>query len=100
MSKAETAKVLRAMANQLEIDAHNERPMPAVWEIGQRVRFIRSQEWAFNKGDESNIVKLRDEDKGKTAREYQVFWTSPDSSQGIFWTTPDDVELVIDKEGE
>jgi len=87
------AKELRLQADVLEQEAA--RPLPENWEIGMRVRFIRSSEWAFSKGDEAVVTKLREECSDRKGYEYQVFFTSPDNGEASWWTTPDDVELVI-----
>ena len=70
---------------------------PAVWEIGHRVRYTRSNEWGPNIGDAGTIVEVRTKDLGKPADEYQVFWVTPDydkDGKSKYWTTPDDVEWL------
>lgn len=96
MDKIQLALQLREEANRLEKEAHNERPLPKKWKVGQRVRFLESKEWAWYKGSEAIIVELSPECKHKSAEEYQVFWTSPCGGGATWWTTPDDVELLED----
>ncbi len=79
-------------------EAFNSRPLPKQWKVGQKVRYLRSSEWAWNEGEIAYVVQLRDEYKGKKASEYQVFYTGSDKGGkgGTYWTTPTDVELVED----
>lgn len=90
--KLDRAAQLEAEARQLRKQAYDERPLPAHWEVGQKVRTLADKEWAWNAGDVMTIVELRD--RGKPASEYQVFWTAHASGKGRYWTTPDEVELV------
>lgn len=79
-------------------DTPAERCMPDFWRVGQKIRYVNTNEWAWEKGDIAYVVKLRDEYRGRPAKEYQVFYTGdndPDQP-GIYWTTPDDVELIED----
>lgn len=94
MDKLQRAKELREEADRLETEAHNERLLPKKWKVGQRVRFLKYREWAWNKGTEATIIELSPDCKHKSASEYQVFWTEPDGGGATWWTTPDDVELV------
>ena len=96
MNRLERAKELREEADRLE--AEEVRLMPDKWEIGMRVRFLRSAEWAWSKGTEATVIKLDESCKGRRGDEYQVFWTEPDGGGATWWTTPDDVELVMNSE--
>lgn len=89
------AKQHRAEAERLEELAFDTRPLPNYWKVGQLVRMLHDQEWAWSKGDIMKITKLGD--PGTPAKDYQVFWTSPLEGGGSFWTTPDDVELYEGK---
>ena len=93
-NKERMERVLKLRAKADGLESQITRKLPDKWEVGQRVRFIRDMEWACDKGSEATINEIRYEDKGKSACEYQVFWTSPDDREATWWTTPDDVELV------
>lgn len=84
----------RTEAAKLEAQFFMTRPLPEKWQKGQRVRFLKTSEWAWAKGSEATIVEVRKEYKTYKATQYQVFYTSPDSGDAIWWTTPNDVELV------
>ena len=92
------ARKLSAQAALLEADAAKLRQqardlsIPERWEVGQKVRYLRDRYWAWSAGAEAVIIEMLDH--GKTAREYQVFYTRPINGKGTFWTTPDDVELA------
>ena len=92
-SKLARAAELEAQARSLREAAYNERPLPDFWRVGQKARFIRDQDFGFQKGTIATIIEVKD--AGKPASEYQVFLTSNDSGRTRFWTTPDEVELVI-----
>lgn len=79
-------------------DLFDNRPLPSVWKVGQKVRYLQNSEWAWIKGGTAYVKELRPEYEGKPAKEYQVFYTGPKGKGGIFWTTPEDVELVEDVE--
>lgn len=86
---------LRAEADRLEREAFENRPLPDKWRVGQKVRYLESKDWAWNKGDWGVVVGLReDEYKDRPAKEYQVFYTAIKGEYGYFWTTPMDVELI------
>jgi hypothetical protein len=91
-SIAKMADDLRKLAEELDVIAA--RPLPKKWEIGMRVRYLKTNEWAWRKGDIAYVNKLRPEYNEKPADEYQVFYTGPANQSAIFWTTPDDVEWV------
>lgn len=91
------AAALRTEAARLEALAFNTRPLPEKWQVGQRVRFLKDREWAWSKGSEATIVRLRGEYAHCLANHYQVFYTSPDSKDVLWWTTSADVELVSDE---
>ncbi len=95
-----THEELKANAAKREARIFNSRPLPKVWKVGQKVRYIRDSEWAWYKGNIGYVVELRDEYKGRPASEYQVFYTctDKDAKYGRFWTTPEDVELIEDVE--
>lgn len=95
MARIERARELEAEARQLRKEAN--RKLPDFWRVGQKVRYIRSSEWAFDKGDIAIVTEIREECRNRPANEYQVFFTRPLCiSDGRFWTTPDDVELIED----
>jgi hypothetical protein len=92
IKKLDRAKALEAEAAELREQAYAERPLPDFWRVGQKVRFLRSKEFAWNRDDVWEITRVAD--GTIPANQYQVFWTTPPSGLGTFWTTPDDVELV------
>jgi hypothetical protein len=91
---AARADELRKQAD--ELDRIAARQLPEKWELGMRVRYLATSDWAWTKGDIAYVNRLRPEYIGKPADEYQVFYTGPMSQAATFWTTPDDVELVSD----
>lgn len=100
MDRLAKAKELRAEAERLEREEFDMRPLPSKWKVGMRVRFLESKEWAWSKGSEATIVKLRADCKVRSASEYQVFWTEPDGGGAMWWTNPSDVELVEHFKGD
>lgn len=93
--KRAEARRLHETAKRLTKEAHDERPLPDFWRVGQKVRFLRDSEWAWSKGQTATIIALRDFNC-RPAREYQVFYTGNPGEPGQWWTTPDDVELAED----
>jgi hypothetical protein len=90
------AAKLRKQADEMEARAN--RKLPHKWEIGMKVRYVTSQEWAWSKGDTAYIVEFKDKER-KLAHEYQVFYTSPKiDGNTMMWTDPDDVEWIEDNE--
>lgn len=95
--KLKRAAELRAEADQLEEDAFNTRPLPDQWRVGQTVRYLSDQEWAWRAGAVAKIIEIDPDHKGRPASEYCVFWTSSDGGKTHrYWTTSSDVELVED----
>lgn len=102
MDNAKLAEAMRleAEAQRLRYEAFAERPLPDHWRVGDRIRYIRDMEYCCDAGSLGVVVKISAKCAGKSAREYQVFWTRPDSwattlgGTAQFWTTPGDVELV------
>lgn len=92
--KLARADALEAEAERLRDEAFSERPLPNYWRVGQKVRYIKKQEFGFVLGAIATIIKVRDPDI--PAAEYNVFWTTNDGAHGRYWTTPDEVELVED----
>jgi len=86
------AERLELQAKKLRLKA--KRKMPDQWRVGQKVRYVSNKDWAWNKGGIAYILELRDEYKGLSADEYQVFYTGSKKGSGTYWTTPDDVELI------
>ncbi len=73
------------------------RRWPDTWKVGQKVRYITRNEWAWDKGQLGVVISLKDEFRGQPAGKYQHFYTRPIGyTGGFYWTTPDDVELVED----
>ncbi len=94
-----THEELRATAASREKQLFNSRPLPKVWKIGQKVRYLRDSEWAWHAGNVGYVVGIREEYKNRPAQEYQVFYTAVgEKKYGKCWTTPDDVELIEDVE--
>ena len=93
--RVKRAADLRNEADRLEKES--KRNLPKKWKVGQRVRFLRTKDWAWVAGCEATIVDLSKECKTTPAHEYQVFWTKLDGYDAEWWTTPDDVELVDTK---
>ena len=93
--KLNRASELEEEAARLRLEAFEERPLPDFWRLGQKVRTLKDNEWAWDKGAIMTIVRLRE--VGVPAAQYQVFWVTPRSGQGVFWTTPADVELVAEE---
>lgn len=75
-------------------DAFEKRKLPKTWEIGQRIRYITTNECVWDAGDIGYVVAIRDEYRGKKASDYQVFYTGGKTGGARLWTTPNDVELV------
>lgn len=99
--RLERAKQLRKEADQLEKEAV--RNLPDKWEVGMRVRYLRSEDWTWSKGSEGIVNSLREECADRKGYEYQVFYTSPLSAKDgspTWWTTPDDVEFISNNELE
>jgi len=69
-------------------------PKPKEWLVGTKVMYTCSKEFGPSEGTIGKIVRRREEDYGKDASEYQVFWVTPDNGSGVFWTTPDEVVLA------
>lgn len=93
-----------AMADQLEerarrLRAEAARPLPDVWKVGQKVRYLRDSSWAWSAGGVAYVQRLLPEYEGIPASQYQVFYTGPKIGHPTFWTTPDDVELAEDEQG-
>jgi len=94
------ADALIEQAELLKAEAHRKRALPDYWRVGMKVRYLRSQEWGFSKGQVGTITEIHKEyqhptDPNRSARsasEYQVFYTG--GCYGQDWTTPDDVELL------
>lgn len=97
LEKLARAAELEAEASQLRAAVFRGRPLPDFWRVGQKVRFVKSQEYGFQSGDVAEIVDVKDPEI--PANKYQVFWTSTDIKTHRYWTTPDEVELVKDKGG-
>lgn len=100
MDKLEQAKKLRLLAARLEEEAHNERCLPVRWEVGMKVRFLNSEEWAWRKGDIGHIDKIRPESQGKLAANGPCFFgvVFP-GARGVYFASSEDVEW-IPEEGE
>lgn len=97
-NRIQQAEVLEAQAAELRRWAG--RPLPDVWRVGQKIRYLRWSDHAWSEGDTAYVKELRADHAGKPADQYQVFYTGPLDRSDSFWTTPDDVELVEDvKEG-
>jgi hypothetical protein len=94
--KRQRARDLEIEAKRLLKEAHDERPLPDFWRVGQKVRYLRNSEWAWTAGEIGYVESLRPEYTGRPAAQYQVFYTTSPDLRGRFWTTPDDVELVED----
>jgi hypothetical protein len=96
-AKLDRAAALEAEAAKLRREAFDQRPLPDHWRVGQTVRYLNNQDWAWSAGGIAKIVEIGKDYVGQPAREYAVFWTSSDNGKTHrFWTTPSDVELVKD----
>lgn len=86
--KLARAAQLEAEASRLRQEAFDERPLPKKWRVGQKVRYLRDEEWAWCKGAIAAIIEVRDQ---------TVFYTSFDGGKTHrLYTTPSDVELIED----
>ena len=95
-TKLKRACELETEAGRLRREAFEERPLPDKWCVGQTVRYLNNQDWAWSKGGTAKIVEIDKAYLDRPASEYAVFWTSADDGKTHrFWTTPSDVELVI-----
>lgn len=93
----EEVKELQDKIDKFRKSKFGNRPLPNKWRVGQKVRYITSNEWGWRQGDVGYVTELRDEYKDHFASEYQVFYTSIGEKRfGKYWTTPDDVELIED----
>ncbi len=93
--KQSMADDLVSKAKELRAEAHGDRPLPKVWRVGMRIRYITHSQWGWDKGTTGVIIRTREEYRGKPAAEYQVFYTnSTGEDHPSLWTTPDDVELI------
>jgi len=79
-------------------------PHPEKWSVGQRVVWIRGDEYGYTKpGMTGMVVEISDECRTKKGCEYQVFWCRPDNINITagdgpkYWTTPDDVRPLTPK---
>jgi hypothetical protein len=91
---AARADELRKEAN--ELDRIAARQLPEKWEVGMRVRYLETNDWAWKKGDIAYVNRVFPNYIGRPADEYQVFYTGPMNQAATLWTTPDDVEWVSD----
>lgn len=95
MHKAHLPKdgpMLIALAEPVEKPDFGLEPYPDRWRVGQRVIWIRGDQYGYTvPGMVGSVVRISPECKTKRGGEYQVFWCSPDDSDYVFWTTPDDV---------
>lgn len=66
------------------------------WAVGDRVRWVRSQEWGPTRGSTGSVIRIDPDHEGRPFRDYQVFWCRPDGPdiKAQFWTTPDDVDRI------
>ena len=73
-------------------------PFPDKWEVGQRVVWIRGDEYGYTyPGLTGVVVELSKECGERTGGEYQVFWCRPDGTPNgtsKYWTTPSDVRPI------
>jgi hypothetical protein len=70
------------------------------WRVGQKVKYVKTQDWGPSKGSTGRIVQMQDTAYGegnsanrpmpKNPNDYCVFWVGG-SSGAAYWTTPDDV---------
>lgn len=96
-SKLARADALEAEARRLRKEAFDERPMPDSWRVGQKVRYLRKSDWAWQAGSIGTVVEIPKEHQGKPAHETRWFYTGVgESCFGRYHTTPSDVELVED----
>ena len=99
--KLAQANALEKEAAELRKQAFLERPLPDHWEVGQRVRYIKSSEWAYDAGRTAVIVETRQEYEDRPASDYSVFYTRPLDDNGVqvsgvkYWTPSTDVELLV-----
>lgn len=71
------------------------RPLPQSWKVGQKIEYIRTSEYVWDKGEIGVVVEILEEYAGKPAKANQVFYTRPIKlSSGTFYTTPRDVILI------
>lgn len=86
----------QALADGFEIEKCEAiGPYPEIWKVGMRVMYKRSLEFGPSKGTKGTIIEQDEDSVGRPAREYQVFWVTPDGNPGTrFWTTPADVVLA------
>ena len=96
MDKLSRARKLEAEARALRKQAFDESPLPDFWRVGQKVRYIRSDDYGYKVAGETAYVQRLDDGPQPRAEEYQVFWTGPKRGTPTLWTTPLDVELVED----
>lgn len=95
--KLRKAQQLRDKAEDLEREAFNERPLPDFWRVGQKVRMLNDEEWAWGKGNIMVISKVSS--PHLPASHNQVIYLSTlEDGWGSFYATPKDVELVEDVE--
>lgn len=91
VTKAQMVAARTTLAALAKGHAAGARVYPATWEVGQRVRWIKTNEYGPSEGSFGTITRLRT--PGTPGREYQVFWVTPDCEpKSSYWTTPDDVE--------
>ncbi len=95
MKKAVEIEVLAADIREI---AKKVRKLPDHWKVGQKVRALKDEEWAWSKGDILTIVEFhRDYPEGSLpADHYQVFYTARENGSGRCWTVPEQVELAED----
>lgn len=92
----EKARRFERRAELIREKAKAKRKLPDYWRVGQLVRMLHDQEWAWSRGDIMRVSGVRD--PNTPAKDTLSFTVSPRGKNpfGNFYCTPDDVELYRD----